>query len=98
MKISVDGQEIFELAEWEKAVIKNDVPDEIFDEDMKRRLEWVLKHKVEQCYKRFEQEWLQKLKDDPQIEHIPLHREDFVDFVMSRPDYKNRSQREALNP
>ena len=36
MKIKVDNQEIFQLEEWEKKVIQNDIPTEDFDADMYR--------------------------------------------------------------
>jgi len=93
MKIKVDDQEVFQLEEWEKAVIKNDIPTEEFDADMKRRLEWVLKHKAEQCYKRFEQEWIEKLRNDGSVKSIPTDKKSFVELVVARPDYKDRSRR-----
>lgn len=95
MKISVDNQEVFELAEWEKDVIKNDIDADNFDADMKRRLEWVLKHKAEQCYIRFEKEWLEKLRADPTVEAIPKSKEAFVALVKSRSDYKDRKAKDA---
>lgn len=102
MKIKVDGQEIFELSEWEKKVIQHDIPADTFEADMKRRLEWVLKHKCERCYERFEKEWLEKLRKDPQVTSIPTDKEAFVNLVTSRPDYKDRAARnaeaEALQP
>lgn len=40
MKILVDNEEIFELTETQKKVIKNDIPEEIFEEDMARRCKY----------------------------------------------------------
>lgn len=94
MKVKVDNTEIFELKEWEKDVIKNDVKSEEFEADMKRRLEWVLKHKVERCYERLQKEWTPKLKIRG-IVSIPANPESFLALVKSQIDYKNRSQREA---
>jgi len=45
MKISVDGQHVFELNETKKNVLKWEIQDHLFDADMKRRLQWVLMHK-----------------------------------------------------
>jgi len=95
MKVQVDNQEIFELDEWEKDVIKNDINADDFDADMKRRLEWVLKHKAEQCYVRFEKEWLEKLRNDPAVLSIPKSKEAFVALVKSRSDYKDRKAKDA---
>ena len=95
MKVSVNDQEVFTLADWEKDVIKNDINANDFDADMKRRLEWVLRHKVEQCYMRFEKEWMEKLRNDPSVESIPKSKEAFAALVISRPDYKDRAARDA---
>ena len=95
MKVSVNDQEVFSLAEWEKDVIKNDIHADDFDADMKRRLEWVLRHKAEQCYIRFEKEWLEKLRSDPSVQSIPKSKEAFVALVKSRPDYQDRKMRDV---
>jgi len=94
MKISVDGLDLFELKEWEKKVILNDIPSALFEDDMKRRLEYILKHKCERCYARLEAEWLPKLRADPKVTSIPADKEAFVAFVTARPDYKDRSARD----
>lgn len=94
MKISVNDQKLFELAEWEKDVLRDDIPTELLDADLKRRLEWVLKHKVEQCYNRFEKEWIEKLRAKG-VASIPTDKAAFVALVKAQPDYKNRSQRDA---
>ena len=57
MKISVDDQECFCLNETQKKVIKNDISEDVFDEDMKRRLQYILMHKYERCFERLKQEW-----------------------------------------
>ena len=94
MKVKVNDKVIFELAEWEKNVLKHEIPTEIFDADMERRLEWVLKHLVEQCYNRFEKEWIEKLRAKG-VASIPTDKASFVALVLSQPDYKNRSQSDS---
>lgn len=94
MKIKVDEQEVFQLEEWEKKAIKHLIREEDFEEDMKRRLEWVLKHKAEQAYKSLQNEWLEKLQADPSVSTIPADKAAFVEFVTSRPDYEDRSKRD----
>jgi len=92
MKISVDDQHLFTLNETQKRVIKNDIMEEIFDEDMKRRLKYILTHKYEQCFDRLKKEWEPKLAS--RMSSIPTNPEAFAELVFSQPDYKNRSQRE----
>lgn len=95
MKIQIDGQDVYELLPWQEAVIKNDIPNEIFVEDMKRRARYIWEHKFEQCMKRFEEEWMPKLRQDPNITSIPSSQEAFVNMVLARPEYKSRSQRSS---
>tara|TARA_R100001440_G_scaffold51825_1_gene71746 strand:- start:43 stop:339 length:297 start_codon:yes stop_codon:yes gene_type:complete len=51
--------------------------------------------KINNAWKRFRTEWTQKLMDDSSFnDPIPSNKEDFVNLVTSRSDYKNRTQRE----
>lgn len=93
MKVSVDDQELFTLSETQKQVIMNDIPSDIFDEDMKRRLQWVLTHKHERCMMRLKQEWIPKLKN-ANVKSIPLDDDEFAQLVFSQPDYQDRKTRE----
>jgi len=94
MKISVDGQELFSLSETQKLVIQNDVLSEEFESDMKRRLQWVLMHKYEQCFKRLKEEWDQKLITNG-VQSAPTDPDRYAQLVFAQPNYRNRSQREA---
>lgn len=94
MKISVNDQEVFTLTETQKKVIQNDIPSEVFEEDMKRRLKWVLyDEKYMRCMERLRKEWESKLKAEG-IAMLPTSDEAFAELVFARPDYKNRSQRD----
>ena len=93
MKIKVDDQEILELSETQKKVICNDIPEEIFDEDMKRRVKYVLMHKYEQCFKRLKQEWEPKLKASG-LKSIPLDDDEFAELALSQSNYMSRSKRD----
>ena len=47
MKLYFNNKEIFELKEWQKKVIKNDILASIFDSDMTRRCKWSLESPAE---------------------------------------------------
>jgi hypothetical protein len=94
MKISVNDEELFSLSEVQKKVIKNDIHQEVFDEDMKRRLKYILMHKYEECFKRLKSEWEPKLKAKG-IAMIPTDDDAFAELIFSQTEYKNRSQRDA---
>ena len=95
MKISVNDKECFTLTETQKKVIQNDIPSEIFEEDMMRRLRWVLlDEKYNKCFERLKKEWEPKLAASG-AKSIPTDKDEFAEMVFAHPDYKNRSQREA---
>ncbi len=96
MKISVNDQELFTLSELQKTVIKNNVPSEIFEEDMKRRVQWILMHKYEECFKELKAEWDDKLRING-VAMIPTDPDAYAQLVFSQPNYKDRSAREIEN-
>ena len=93
MKISVNDQELFRLSETQKKVIKNDIQEEIFEDDMKRRLKYILTHKYERCFERLKKEWEPKLVSLG-VKSVPTDPDEFAELIFSHPSYKNRSQRE----
>ena len=93
MKISVDGQQFFELSDIQKQVIKNDIPSDIFDADMKRRLQYILTHKYERCFERLKAEWDSKLAANG-VSMIPTDRDAYAQLVFSQPNYKDRKARD----
>mgnify|MGYP003146440126 CR=1 FL=1 len=55
--------------------------------------------KLNNCWKRFRQEWTQKLMDDSSFtDPIPSNKSDFIALVTARSDYKNRKQRDDASP
>lgn len=94
MKISVNDQELFSLSEIQKKVIKNDVNQDIFDEDMKRRLNYILTHKYEQCFARLKEEWDKKLVLNG-VESVPTNPDQYAELVFAQPNYKCKKTREC---
>jgi len=95
MKISVDDKELFSLSETQKKVIMNDIHEDIFEEDMKRRLQYVLMHKYEQCHKRLKQQWEPKLKSMG-VKSIPTDDQEFAEMIFSLAEYKSKKQSEQV--
>jgi hypothetical protein len=93
MKIDVDGKELFRLSETQKKVIKNDIHEDEFDGDMKRRLQYILTHKYEQCLERLKKEWVPRLKESG-VSSIPLEDEALAEIIFNRPEYKDKKNRE----
>ncbi len=61
--------------------------------------DWVQKAvegKINNCWKRFQLQWTQRLMDDETFtDPIPSNKTDFCELVMARPDYKDRVTRDA---
>ena len=93
MKIVVDDEEILALNETKKNVLKDEISEDIFDYDMKRRLKHIIMHKYELCFLKLKQEWEEKLKQRG-LKSIPLDNDQFAELVFSQPDYKSRKQRD----
>jgi len=93
MKISVNDIELFTLTETQKKVIKNDINADIFEEDMKRRLNHALMHKYEQCFKRLKAKWEPKLAANG-VTSIPTDKDALATLIFAQPNYKDRSARE----
>jgi len=92
MKISVNNEHLFELTETQKKVICNDIPKTILEDDLKRRLQWILMHKYERCFARLKAEWEPKLA--ARMDSVPTNPDAFAQLVFSQPDYKCRHARE----
>lgn len=95
MKISVNEQELFSLSEVQCKVICNDIHQDEFEADMKRRLQYILMHKYEQCFKRLKEEWEPILAQ--RVDAVPTDANKLAELIFSQPDYKCRKAREASN-
>lgn len=93
MNVLMNGKEVVALTDTQKSVIKNDIHADHFDEDMERRVNWVLIHKYEQCFKRLKEEWDQKLAVNG-VAMIPTDPEAYAQLVFSQPNYKDRKARD----
>lgn len=100
MKIKVDDKDLFELSETQKKVIMNDIHEDVFEEDMKRRLQYILMHKYERCFERLKAEWCASQVGDKckleknGVKAIPTNPDDLAELIFSQPNYECRKTRE----
>ena len=77
----------------------NEIDQKCMKNDLLDINDWVQKAvegKVNNCWKRFQQEWTTKLMNDETFtDSIPSNKEAFVNLVTSREDYKDRATRYA---
>lgn len=94
MKISINDKELLTLTETQKNVIKNDIHADVFDEDMARRIIYIVMQKYEQCFDRLKNEWDAKLVTNG-VKMIPTDSDEYATLVFSQPNYKDRKTRDA---
>ena len=93
MQIKIDDSVVFEISDVDVKLLEHDLIN--VEAEIRRRLEYIIKHKVEQCYKRLKDEWDKKLAEDPKIKSVPSKRDDYVSFITRLPSYQNRVERES---
>jgi len=78
------------ISDTDEKVMKNDLL------DLDQWVQDAVTGKKSNCWKRFQREWTTKLMEDESFtDAIPSNKTDFVNLVLSRPDYKDRVARDA---
>ena len=86
------------MAEITLTIKVNDTDQTVLKNDLLDINDWVqsaMTGKINNCWKRMQQEWTTKLmNDDSFTDSIPSNKADFVTLVTSRSDYKDRKARD----
>ena len=73
--------------------------EKLLNDDLLDIQKWVsdaIDGKINNCWKRFQKEWINKLMvDELYVDKIPSNKDDFVELVTARSDYKNRAVRDS---
>ena len=78
-----------EVDDTDQTVLKNDLL------DIDAWVQAAMTGKINNCWKRMQQEWTTKLMNDESFtDSIPTNKADFVTLVTSRSDYKDRKARD----
>ena len=80
------------VSDTNQTVLKNDLL------DIDTWVQDAMTGKINNCWKRMQQEWTTKLMNDESFtDSIPSNKADFVTLVTSRSDYKDRKARDEAN-
>ena len=91
-----DHTKTITLTDVQQKILSNDLYNDTDNAGIDKWLQEAMDGKVNNCWKRFRNEWTQKLMDDSSYnDPIPSNQTDFVNLVTARSDYKNRKQRET---
>lgn len=94
MKIYFEKELVYEIKPWQLEVLKAELPASTLESDIKRRIEWVISHKIEQVYERLKKEWVDKFMNDPAINEIPADPEKLIQLIKAQPSFKDREARD----
>ena len=83
------------VTETHQKILSNDLYNDINNLGIDVWLQGAIDGKINNSWKRFRNEWTQKLMDDSSFtDTIPSNQTDFVNLVTARSDYKNRKERD----
>ena len=83
------------LTDLQQKILSNDLYNDTDNAGLDLWIQNAVDGKINNCWKRFRNEWTQKLMDDSSFtDTIPSNQADFVALVTARSDYKNRKQRD----
>ena len=80
------------VSDTDQLILKNDLL------DIDTWVQEAMTGKINNCWKRMQQEWTTKLMNDSSFtDSIPSNKADFVTLVTSRSDYKDRKARDEAS-
>ena len=83
------------LTDLQQKILSNDLYNDTDNAGLDDWIQTAVNGKINNCWKRFQQEWTTKLmNDDSFTDAIPSNQADFVALVTARDDYKNRKARD----
>ena len=88
------------LTDVQQKILSNDLYNDISDNaGIDAWIDDAIAGKLNNCWKRFQQEWTSRLMADESFtDPIPSNKDDFVALVTARDDYQARKQKDdALN-
>jgi len=83
------------LTDLQQKILSNDLYNDTDNAGIDTWVQEAVDGKVNNCWKRMQQEWTTKLMNDSSFtDPIPSNQADFVALVTARSDYKNRKARQ----
>ena len=83
------------ITDLQQTILSNDLYNDTDNAGIDNWIQGAVDGKINNCWKRMQREWTQKLMDDDSFtDPIPSNQADFVNLVTARADYKNRKKRD----
>ena len=92
--IKVNDIEIFQISNTDEELLGQDLLE--VDAEINRRMQYIIDHKVDQCFKRMKEEWVDSGKlEGLGVTSIPTNRDELVALITAQPDYMTKAQKIA---
>ena len=86
------------LTDLQQKILSNDLYNDTDNAGLDSWIQNAVDGKINNCWKRMQREWTQKLMDDESFtDPIPSNQADFVKLVTARSDYKDRAARDKAS-
>ena len=93
-----DHKKTVTLTDLQQKILSNDLYNDTDNAGIDDWIQGAIDGKINNCWKRFQQEWTTKLmNDDSFTDAIPSNQADFVALVTARSDYQTRKERDDAN-
>ena len=90
-----DHTTTIKTTDLQQTILSNDLYNDTDNAGIDAWIQAAIDGKINNCWKRFRQEWTQRLMDDSSFtDPIPSNQADFIALVTARSDYKNRKKRD----
>ena len=85
------------ISDEDEKILYNDLHKDVDgNEGIKDWVEKATTGKISSCWRRMHKDWSQRLLDDESFtDPIPSNKAEFLALVLARPDYKDRTARDA---
>jgi len=95
IEIKVNDALVLTISDDDIKILSDSIDSDLLVDDVIDRVKRIFKNKIDQSYSRMQKQWLDTLLKDESVTQIPADKNDFVDFVKARPDYKDKKQRDS---
>ena len=93
-----DHTKTITLTDLQQKILSNDLYNDTDNAGIDEWIQGAIDGKLNNCWKRFQQEWTTKLmNDDSFTDAIPSNQEEFVNLVLSQSSYQTRKERDDAN-
>ena len=82
------------LTDVQQQLLSNDLYNDTDNKGLDEWIQGAVRGKINNCWKRFQREWTDKLMNDSSFTDPIPSNHDFVKLVLARSDYKNRKKRD----